>query len=190
MEADWEAEIGNGAPVIDACWLGFVDLSMAPDQAAQLPEARELPALAAALVRLNAPLSPVWTAKCDLWYPEQFDPDELDAPAEAGKYAIACYVDLLLRNDEQWATPEHAIATCKALCSFLHMITLRCSRADLVMRRALISPARQDLGITAYLTACGSTHAEAAPTLASALRIFADAVLHHDCPPDAGSKLQ
>lgn len=190
MEADWDVEIGNDAPVIDACWPGFVDLRVTPDQAAHLPEARELPALADALVRLNERISPVWTAKSDVWHPDEFDPDELGAPAGAGKYAIACYVDLLPRSDRQWPAPDEAIEAAKAICARITPATLRCCRADLVVRRAFISPARQDLGITAYLTACGSTRVEAAATLAVALRIFADAVLPPDCPADASSTLK
>jgi hypothetical protein len=183
MEADWEVEIGSDAPVIDACWTGFVDLRVARDQASQLPEARKFPALGDALVRLNSPYSPVWTAKSDVWHPDQFDPDELDAPAEAGKYAIACYVDLLPRSDGQWPTPDAAIAASKAICAGIAPAALRCCRADLLVRRAFISPARPVLGITAYLTACGSTLTEAAAVLASAIRVFVDVVV----PPNVAA---
>ena len=190
MEADWEAEIGKEAPVIDASWPGFVDLRVAPERAAQLPEAQQLPALADALVRLNAPCSPVWTAKSDVWDPDEFDPDELDAPADAGTYAIACYIDLLPRTDQQWPTPADAIAAAKAISARITPVVLRSCRADLVLRRAFIAPARPDLGITAYLTAIGSTRMEAVSTLAAALRIFVDAVLRPDCTTDATSTLK
>ena len=190
MEADWEVEIGNDAPVLDACWPGFVDLRVAPDQASQLPEAREFPALGDALVRLNSPSSPVWTAKSDVWHPDQFDPDELGAPAEAGRYAIACYVDLLPRNDRQWPGPDEAIAAAKAICGGIAPAALRGCRVDLVVRRAFISPARPVLGITAYLTACGSTSIEATPTLAAALCIFVDAVLPPKYTADSSSTLK
>jgi len=74
MEADWEVEIGGGAPIIDACWDGLVHLQTAPERAAELPEAADLPRLAEALVRLNAPRSPVWTSKCDVWPPQIWMP--------------------------------------------------------------------------------------------------------------------
>jgi hypothetical protein len=177
MEADWEVEIGSDAPVIDACWDGFVDLRHAPERAPELPEARDCPALGDALMRLNAASSPVWTSKCDVWPPDNFDPYELDAPDLAGKCAIACYIDLLPRSDEQWPSPSLAVAPCQALCFHLRNVPLRGSRADLIVRRAVVAPGRPDLGITAYLTACGSTQAEARTTLASALDVFANAVL-------------
>ena len=106
MEADWEIEIGGHAPVIDACWEGFVDLRHAPGRAAELSEARDLPALADALARLNGPSSPLWTSKCDVWRPESFDPDELDAPGRTGENAIACYIDLLPHSHRPWRDPE------------------------------------------------------------------------------------
>ena len=169
MEADWEVEIGGEAPVIDAHWPGFVDLRLTPVRAAQVPEAAQLPALADALVRLNALSSPVWTSKCAVWPVTEFDPDELDAPSEAATNAVACYVDLLPVSDQQWNSPESAAIYCKSLCGRLRPITLRCCRADLVIRRAHITPVLEGLGITAYLTACGPTSAEANAILAHGL---------------------
>ena len=110
MEADWEVEIGGGAPVIDACWNGFVDLRFDPrtrldtllKRAQGLPESKNLPELAEALVRLNGLRSPVWTSKCDVWPvldANAFDAGELDAPWDEATHAWACYIDLVPRNE-------------------------------------------------------------------------------------------
>jgi hypothetical protein len=186
MEADWEVEIGGQAPVIEAHWTGFIDLRPAPERAQQLPEAAQLPALADTLVRLNTPSSPVWTSKCDVWHPDIFDPDELDAPPGERSCAIACYVDLLPRRDQPWPDPEDgiaqdetaqdAIAACKSLCVRLRQVPLRCCRADLIVRQASIVPGLLDLGVTAYFTACGATSEDAAATLAAALVAFVDSM--------------
>ncbi len=61
MEADWEFEIGGGAPVIEAWWPGFVDLRRNLASIADIPEAVEVPALGDVLIRLNGHSSPVWT---------------------------------------------------------------------------------------------------------------------------------
>ena len=53
MEADWEIEIGGDAPVIEAIWAGS-SICVFPRRAANCSEARQLPGLAEALVRLNA----------------------------------------------------------------------------------------------------------------------------------------
>jgi len=187
MEADWEVEVGGGAtvpaaPVIEALWPRFVDLRTIPKRAWQLPEAVQLPAMAETLIRLNAVASPVWTSKCDFWpevTPGEFDPDELDAPPGSATHAAACYIDLLPRGHHQWHTPAQAADWCKGLCSGMRTVPLRCCRVDLVVRQALISPGRMDLGITAYLTACGPSPAEAKAGLKNALAAFADALCGH-----------
>ena len=187
MEADWEFEVGGEAPVIEAAWPGFVDLRRNPERAWELPEAAELLALAEALARLNAAASPVWTSKCDLWPVvdiAEFDADELDAPPECAAHAMGCYIDLLprtdrSRNDLQWCQPDEAAAACKQVCGLLHVVPLRCCRVDLVVRRAFLAPDEMGLGITAYLTACGPSPAEAMQTLEAALAAFARVLCGH-----------
>ena len=187
MEADWEIEIGPGAPLIDANWPGFVDLRFDPrlpsgtllQRARNLAEAADLPALAETLVRLNSQHSPVWTSKCDVWLvdADEIDPYELDASPQEAQSAWACYIDLLPRSDQLWITPEMAAASCKALCARLHAIPLsacRACRIDLIVRLAVIAPDLQDHGVTAYLTACAATAAAAKQRLAQTLAAFAD----------------
>ena len=176
MEADWEVEIGGNAPVIDACWEGFVDLRLAPERASLLPEARELPALADVLIQLNSPRSPIWTAKCDLWRPGELDLDEHDAQPGEGDCALACYLDLLPRTEQQWPALEQVVEASRTICGLIQRAPLRCCRADLIVRRAHLAPDRQDLGITAYVSACGPTPGDARTTLEAGLRVFAESV--------------
>ncbi len=189
MEADWEIEIGGDAPVIEADWPGFIDLRLGPERANQLPEGRRLPGLAEALIRLNATISPVWTSKCDVFELQEFDCDELDAEPGA-THAWACYVDLLPRSDQQWTFPAKVVSDCKALCGRLHGIPLRNCRVDLVIRCVLIAPDVKNLGITAYLSACGATAGEASAVLQEAVSGFADAILPVAHTRSAASKLQ
>jgi hypothetical protein len=180
MEADWEFETGGEAPVIDAAWAGFVDLRLDPERARELAETEQFPALGAVLTNLNGASSPVWTSKCDVWPlvdAAGWDADELDAPSERATHAMGSYIDLLPANGQHWTAPEMAADACKRLCSRIHSVPLRCCRVDLVIRRAIVAPERMELGITAYLTACGASAAEAAQALGAALDAFADAVL-------------
>jgi len=190
MEADWEVEIGGDAPVIDASWDGLLDLRRDPELAAQLPEARQFPALAGVLVQLNSESSPFWTSKCDVWSPEAFDRDELDAQSEEETCAFACFIDLLPRSSLRWSSPEEAVTASRAICERFHNQPLRCCRADLVIRQAHIAPDRHDLGMTAYFTACGATLAAAQATLESALHAFVSSVLHAGNSVGPGAKLQ
>jgi hypothetical protein len=176
MEADWEFEVGREAPVIEALWAGFVDLRQHPERVRELVEAAGFPALAAALQALNAPGASVWTSKCDTWpivEPDLVDPGEMDAEPASATHAAACYIDLLPRSEQQWLLPALAADWCKALCGRLHPLPLRCCRADLVIRRAFIAPDLDRLGVTAYLTACGASSAEAGRVLEMALAAFA-----------------
>jgi hypothetical protein len=189
MEADWEFEVGPdaagvAAPVIEAAWAGFVDLEREPGRARQLPEAAQLPGLAEALIKFNEAASPFWTSKCDFWpslEPCTWDPDELDAPAGSASYAMGCYIDLLPRAGREWLQPETAAAECKELCRLLRTVPLRCCRADLIVRRAFITPNASDqepinLGVTAYVTSCGESETAAEQTLQAALAALADAL--------------
>lgn len=179
MEADWEVEIGGSAPVIEASWPGLVDLQHSPQRAFSLPETADCPALAEALIRLNAPHSPVWTSKCDFWphlQADAFDPFELDARPDQAAHATGCYIDLLPREDQQWATHQLAVAVCQRVCALLRSNPLPCARLDLILRRAIPAPDHTGLGVTAYLTACGPSPSAAARTLADALDLFAGAL--------------
>ena len=177
MEADWEFEIGDGAPVIEAWWPGLVDLRRSPASVVPLPEAAELPTLGDVLILLNAASSPVWTSKSGVWTSaaaEQFDADEFDAPAGGTAHTHGCYVDLLPRGPEQWASADGVAAVCRSWSAGFHGLPLRSCRADLIIRRAFTPPERMHLGVTAYLTGSGLTSEEARDALEAALPCFAD----------------
>jgi hypothetical protein len=176
MEADWEFEIGGDAPIIEAHWRGFVDLRADPKRVADLTEAGQLPGLGDTLTRLNAMNSPVWTCKTDVFAPRQIDPDELDAAGAEGAHGVACYIDLLMRSDRQWDLPLKAELACRELCARLRDTPLRRCRVDLVVRRAHIEPELNELGMTAYLTACGQTESEAKARLTECLSLFSEVI--------------
>ncbi|HWE85227.1 MAG TPA: hypothetical protein VG267_09805 [Terracidiphilus sp.] len=193
MEADWEFEIGPDAPVIDAAWPGLVDLRDHPDRIREIGETLAA-GLAPALLRLNSPASPVWTAKCDMWEPGAVDPDEMDATAGEAAFARACYIDLLPREGSGWSgpslSPSLLEAFCRRLCAALKAIPARNCRVDLVARRAILHAGREALGITAYLTACGSAEDRAAAALAAALAALADSCSRLQWGQQSEEKLQ
>ncbi|HUY93782.1 MAG TPA: hypothetical protein VMU71_00740 [Terracidiphilus sp.] len=176
MQADWEFEIGAGAPVIDACWPGLVDLRRKPDRIGDIGETALVSALAPALLRMNSASSLVWTAKCDVWAPETIDLDEVDAPGAETKCALACYIDLLPSHPDQWSSPAGVEAYCRRVCRLLTAVAARCCRADLVVRCAVLPAERQTLGITAYLTGCGESEDRASEALSTAVSALADSV--------------
>jgi len=190
VEADWEIELGGGAPVIDANWPGFVDLQSHPERVCELPEVLFLPALAPALVKLNSSESVLYTVKSDVWPITEIDPLEFDAPLPSAMHGVAVYVDCLHRNPQLWSDPNNAIAWSKKLCTALQAAPLRCCRADLVIRRAITMPSIESIGVTAYFAACGSTDDVARMQLEAVLAVFADSVASVGAPSTAHSKLQ
>jgi hypothetical protein len=112
------------------------------------------------LAALNAPASPLWTAKCDLWEPEV-----------EGCAALACYVDLLPVADQVFSRPDEAEAFCRQWTARLEPLELPDCQVELVVRQALVGSV-EGLGVTAYLSAEGRDHEEAARRLTSALKEF------------------
>jgi hypothetical protein len=183
MEADWEVEIGGGAPVIEADWSAFVDLRNHPDRLREIEEAAAFPPLAKLLLALNAPESPLWTSKCDLWEPE---------PA-----ALAAYIDILPRKGILYREREQAKAFCREYVGRLAAIALpQCGSGrqpdvsiDLVIRQAVAGGA-DGFGITAYLSAKAADRQGAEMALASVMAGFADALPSRKPPAMADSQIQ
>jgi hypothetical protein len=175
MEADWEVEVGGGAPVIEALWPGFVDLRRNPERIGEIQEAAAFPALAGLLRSLNGAGSPVWTAKCDLWEPEANE--------------LACYVDLLPVAGVVFAQWEQAEAFCRELAARLAPVPLPECRVDLVVRQAIAGDT-EGFGVTATLSATGEDQAGAAEVLTAVLVAFAGAVPPAAAAGKAASKLQ
>jgi len=185
LDADWEVEIGGGAPVIEADWAGlhgssgFVDLRGSPERVGEIAETAAFPPLAALLLALNAPGSSVRTSKCDMWNPEA---DEM-----------ACYIDVLPREGTVFGAWQQAEAFCREYVARLEAIALpECGpecRVDLVIRQAVAGEA-EGFGITAYLSAKATQSIGTAAALAAAMAGLADALPPVVPPRIGGSKLQ
>lgn len=164
MEADWEVEIGGGAPVIEALWPGFIDLRSRPERMGEIQEAGEFVALGNLLLALNAHGSPLWTSKCDLW-----------RPASSGEESsLACYIDLLPRASIVFASWEEAERLCRRWVERLCLGNAPGCSFELVVRQA-VAGALEGFGITAYLAGEGTDPASAADALAAGMVAFADA---------------
>lgn len=191
MEADWEFEVGGGAPAIKAFWPGFVDLRHSPERIGEIQEAAAFPPLVALLLALNGPGSPLWTAKCDLWEPEPDEPagPAASAPGMVSRAALACYIDLLPLVGRVFAQPQQAEAFCREWVARLAPVEQPDCRVDLVIRQAIAGQA-EGFGVTAYVSAEGREKPAAAEALATALAAFADSIPACAVPETPASKLQ
>jgi hypothetical protein len=124
METDWSVAAGADDPVIETRWsdaasgLAWVDLRVAGEmqqrRIAALPEAARSPAMARALMLLNASGGLLMTTKCDQWLLNDEERAELahalDTPAAACGYGS--YIDVVMAHPvpmadfllhEEWA---------------------------------------------------------------------------------------
>lgn len=188
MEADWAVEIGSELPVIDALWPGFIDLAAAPDRIVEIEEAQQFSPLADVLLQINQPAGSdagknpfrFWTAKCDLWEPEDWDPYEMSASQLHADTALACYIDILPGGSAKFPHAlfsewQHAERCARELVLALRKKELASSRIDCIVRSARAGEL-EGFGITAYVTACGAGKDAAASALANALRVFTGAL--------------
>jgi hypothetical protein len=157
VEADWAVEIGSSVARIDADWAGRVDLRERPEALAAIAEAAGYPALQDALLLLNSAASPVFTSKCDVWLltPEEIDPLEFEADAETSVIGIACYVDVIAREAERFASFDRHVAWVREAASQLRAMHVGNGRCDLVVRAATWQ-GREGFGLTVYAAGCGA----------------------------------
>lgn len=182
MEADWSVELAADSPALEIPWkspdgkLQWLDLRADPSQIDMLPECREHPELAAFLRRVNAPDSPLDSAKCDVFGAEPTG----EAESIFGTIRYGGYVDLLFRSTLDFARHEQFA---RAFTHALDELDSPNGIAELVIRRCWRHP--QNLGASEedasgglyfsfYLFGIGETEAEAREEWARALTMAAD----------------
>ena len=168
MLSEWSVECGQDDPVLVVPWSDpdnptrhFIDLRENPYDLDWIEEAAQHPPLLHALRALNAPRSPVFTAKCDVW--RLTDEDlaplrlELDLIEEDAPFGIASYIDLLWRERSIFASfhqHEQLLHRITRLAASLEhsYATLECT-----LRPALIdfSTPQEGFAISLYVKALG-----------------------------------
>lgn len=174
MEADWAAEVGPDLPVIEADWPGLVDLRRDPQAVGRIPEAAKYAALREALLRLNAPESPVRTTKCDVWRlaAEEIDPLEFGCGFDSELMGLACYVDGCALDAALFASFERHESWAQLAVKEMRQAQASPGRVDLVIRAARAAEC-EGFGLTIYVAGCGSDAAAAEASWAAALELAA-----------------
>lgn len=157
MDADWTIACAADDPVVAIPWsnasgtLAFIDLRARPQAIDEIPEARQYPAIAAALRRWNRPGSSIFTAKCDVWmYPAAlFDGEDLPG----FDFAQGSYVDLLPAKPSLFADFTACEAQLRAWTLAARAIALADARSEWTLRPAQVSPSEGPLGQTSALPA-------------------------------------
>ncbi len=175
MVSDWSVECSAEDPVLVVPWsstgdqeLHFVDLRENPYDLDQISEAEQYPPLMQALRALNAPRSPVFTAKCDAWVLDSEELGELameldvpdlgaeqsDQPEMTG---FASYIDLIWRDRTIFASFHQSEQLLHRLTRLAAPLEHPNAMLDCVLRPALVdfTGAREGYSITLYIKALG-----------------------------------
>jgi hypothetical protein len=186
MLSEWSAECSAEDPVLVVPWSDpadpdrrFIDLRDNPYDLDHLPEAEHYPALMHALRALNAPRSPVFTAKSDAWPLDQdVDNDELNAlrinlsvePEEAAA-GFASYIDLLWRERSLFASFHLQEQLLRRLTRHAESLDHPYAMLDCIIRPAMVdlTGPQQGFAVSLYIKALGSDAATAEQNWASAL---------------------
>lgn len=168
MLSDWTVECGVDDPVLVVPWSDpndpsrhFIDLRENPDDLDWLEEAAQHPALLHALRALNAPRSPVFTAKCDVWPlgAEEIDALrlELDVIPEDSTAGIASYIDLIWRERSVFVSFHHHEQIMHRIQRLAGPLAQSYSTLECVLRPALVdlSTPQEGFAISLYLKALG-----------------------------------
>jgi hypothetical protein len=171
MLAEWSAECSAEDPVVVVPWQdpsgksAFIDLRANPSDLDSISEAEQHPPLMQALRALNAPRSPVFTAKCDAWplscedlkqLELNLDSSLVDSPL-AQTFGFASYIDLVWRERSIFTSwPEHE-RILRRLTRLAAPLDHPAAALDCVLRPALIDldGAREGYAVSLYIKALG-----------------------------------
>jgi hypothetical protein len=183
MDADWSVELGGDVPALEFPWsspdgtFSYVDLRHHPEQLIYILEANEYPELGCFLEAVNSPLSPLITAKCDVWTDDELAESERIYEAT---FKVCSYVDIIFASEEprfSFETHEQfAKSVVREISTREPPSHLQRAVAELVVRRCwfhpntcdsnsiaslMKEPLRAGFFITFYLVGYGGSYADA-----------------------------
>jgi hypothetical protein len=172
MLASWSVECGADDPVLVVPWsdpggLHFVDLRENPYDLDRVAEAEAHPALMQALRALNAPRSPVFTAKCDAWTMGACELEavqlELGLSAAEGPAGFTSYIDLIWRDRPVFVSFHQQEQRLQRLGRLLDPLDQPYAAVEAVLRPALVdlTGPQEGFAVTLYLKALGTDAAHA-----------------------------
>ncbi len=170
MLAEWSAECAADDPVLVVPWqdpgsgAAFVDLRLHPYDFDRLPEAEQHPPLMQALRALNAPRSPVFTAKCDAWpvVGDELETLELNLDATRDpveeRSGFGSYIDLLWRERNVFASFHQQGQQLHKLTRLAAPLDHPYAALDCVVRPAFVDLAgpQEGFAVSLYLRALGA----------------------------------
>jgi hypothetical protein len=138
MHADFSVELGHDDPALEFPWAAedpsvrYYDLKSRPELVLQIPEAVAYPELGAFLTRINAPDSPLETAKCDVWQSREISAEEEIFGADQ---KFVSYIDLVLVDEMVRSSFARHEEFAKEICLLLGRAPDTPATIELIIRR-------------------------------------------------------
>ncbi len=184
MQADFAVELGRDDPTLTVPWEDpdgereYLDLKRQPDLLAKLAEAIEYPELRDLLAFLNSASSSIETAKCDVWWTTEMNPDEDIFHAS---WKFGSYVDFLFSDRSSrscFAAHEKLV---RDLVQLLRKAPEIPASAEFLIRRCYYDRERNEDGednfyVTFYVFGYGDAKVQARKQWVIALRLVENAI--------------
>ena len=198
MLAEWSAECAADDPVLVVPWqdpngpAAFVDLRLNPYDFDQLPEAEQHPSLMQALRALNAPRSPVFTAKCDAWVMSKEEIETLELNLDMAldttdlRTGFATYIDLVWRDRTSFASFHQQSQLLHKLTRLAAPLDHPYAGLDCIIRPAFVDLAgpQEGFAVSLYLRALGADIHTAEENWGGALESIVSLLRSRDFAPN------
>ncbi len=198
MLFEWSAECGPADPVLVVPWsdpastVRFVDLRADPYALEEIAEAEQHPPIAQALRALNAPRSPLFTAKCDVWPITQSEELRtlslelmLDSVPGDHLHGQGSYLDLVWRDRSIFASFHQHQHMLHRLERRITALEEPQAAAACVIRPAVLDfeTVQEGFAVSLYIRALAHTAAEAESLWSRALAAVVAVLRNRDLMP-------
>jgi hypothetical protein len=182
MQVDFSVELGRDDETLEIPWssedgrLRYRDLKKEPAAIAYIEEAKQYLELRDFLVAVNAPVSVLATAKCDVWSTTEINPEEeiFNSP-----YKFASYVDLLFSDHASRTSFDAYEKLLKELTRLLQRVPEIPASAEFLLRRCFDrqdGSVQEGFYITFYLFGYGRDEAKSRAQWAVGLQLVSAAL--------------
>jgi hypothetical protein len=197
MLAEWSAECAADDPVLVVPWqdpngpAAFVDLRLNPYDFDQLPEAEQYPSLMQALRALNAPRSPIFTAKCDAWVMSREEVETLELNLDMAldtselRAGFATYIDMVWRDRGVFASFHQQSQQLHKLIRLSAPLDHPYAGLDCIVRPAFVdlNGPQEGFAVSLYIRALGADIHTAEENWGSALESIVSLLRSRDFSP-------
>jgi hypothetical protein len=183
MDADFAVELGSDDETLEFPWFApegprYLDLKRNPELIGEIEEARRAPPLRDFLLVMNSPATQFETAKCDIWFTHQLNPEE-EIYGAAGKFCS--YVDLIFAAEPSRYQFEEHEKFASEIARLLKRAPEMPAAAEFSIRRCFFhqpdaSAVRDGCYLTFYLFGYGNNEGEARRRWTIALNLAANAI--------------